>query len=54
LQSKKVSDFRSKKGPYAGNTSAIFYGAYVHSEKMRIQEGKPKDKKRLDMDSVNG
>jgi hypothetical protein len=44
--SRDLSAFRSKKGPYAGNMSAIFYGAYVHFEKLRIKEGKPKGKKR--------
>ncbi|KAF2656242.1 hypothetical protein K491DRAFT_692261 [Lophiostoma macrostomum CBS 122681] len=52
LQSKQLNDFRSKKGPYAGNTSAIFYGAYVLFEKLRLQEGKPKSKKRQEMEQV--
>ncbi|KAH7070466.1 hypothetical protein BKA63DRAFT_398569, partial [Paraphoma chrysanthemicola] len=46
LQSSQLSGFRSKKGPYAGNTSVIFYGAYVFFEKLRIKEKKPKSKKR--------
>jgi hypothetical protein len=28
-----------------GNTSVIFYGAYVYFEKLRIKEVKPKGKK---------
>ena len=52
LQSKQLADFRSKKGPYAGNTSAIFYGAYVFFEKVRIKEGKPKSKMRREMESI--
>ena len=53
-QSSQLAAFRSKKGPYAGNTSAIFYGAYVYFEKLRIKEGKPKSKKRVEMEGVHG
>ncbi|KAF1919014.1 hypothetical protein BDU57DRAFT_511855 [Ampelomyces quisqualis] len=52
-QSTQLSAFRSKKGPYAGNTSAVFYGAYVYFEKLRIKEGKPKSKKRQEMEKVH-
>jgi hypothetical protein len=52
-QSTQLSAFRSKKGPYAGNTSAIFYGAYVYFEKLRIKEGKPKSKKRQEMEELH-
>jgi hypothetical protein len=51
--SRDLSAFRSKKGPYAGNMSAIFYGVYVHFEKLRIKEGKPKGKKRQEMEEVH-
>jgi hypothetical protein len=50
IHSKVLSDFRNKKGAQAGNTSSIFYGAYVYFEKKRIMEGKPKSKKREKME----
>ncbi|KAF1958232.1 hypothetical protein CC80DRAFT_490837 [Byssothecium circinans] len=46
IQSKQLNDFRSRKGEHGGNTSAVYYGAYVFFEKLRIKEGKPKGKKR--------
>ncbi|KAH7323458.1 hypothetical protein BKA65DRAFT_435342 [Rhexocercosporidium sp. MPI-PUGE-AT-0058] len=52
IQSKVLNDFLGKKGPCAGNTSAVFYGAYVFFEKMRIRDGKPKSKHRLDMEKA--
>jgi hypothetical protein len=51
--SRDLSAFPSKKEPYAGNMSAIFYGAYVYFEKLRIKEGKPKGKKRQEMEEVH-
>lgn len=52
LQSKQLKDFQNKKGPLAGNTSRIYYTAYVFFEKQRIQQGKPKSKKRLENEDV--
>jgi hypothetical protein len=43
--SRGLSVFRSKKGPFAGNMSAIFYGAYVYFEKLRIKEGSPRGRR---------
>jgi hypothetical protein len=37
-----------------GNTSGIFYGAYVYFEKLRIKEGKSKSKKRQEMEETHG
>ncbi|KAF2636503.1 hypothetical protein P280DRAFT_473052 [Massarina eburnea CBS 473.64] len=54
IQSKQLNDFRSKKGADAGNTSSVYYGAYVYFEKLRIAEGKPKSKHRLDMEGAWG
>ena len=54
IQSKVLNDFLGKKGAYAGNTSAVFYGAYVFFEKMRIRDGKPKSKHRQDMEKAHG
>ncbi len=42
IQSKQLTDFLSKKGPTAGNTSKVFCCSYVFFEKMRIKQGKPK------------
>ncbi|KAG9203227.1 hypothetical protein G6514_003146 [Epicoccum nigrum] len=52
VQSTQLSKFRSKKGAWQGNTSVVFYGAYVFFEKMRIAEKKPKSKKRLEMEGI--
>jgi hypothetical protein len=53
LTSSQLSLFRSKKGSYEGNTSGIFYGAYVYFEKLRIKEGKVKSKKREEMEKIH-
>ncbi|KAI5778840.1 hypothetical protein EDC01DRAFT_600876, partial [Geopyxis carbonaria] len=50
IQSKQLNDFRTKSGADAGNTSRVFYCAYVFFEKLRIKEGKPKSKHRLEME----
>ncbi|KZL68469.1 calcineurin is a calcium-dependent [Colletotrichum incanum] len=42
--------FMNKKGPAAGNTSTVFYAAYVFFEKLRIRDKKPKGKKREEME----
>lgn len=52
VQSTQLSKFRSKKGAWEGNTSVVFYGAYVFFEKLRIAEKKPKSKKRLEMEDI--
>ncbi|TQN64928.1 hypothetical protein CSHISOI_10493 [Colletotrichum shisoi] len=45
-----LSDFMKKKGPTSGNTSSVFYAAYVFFEKLRIVTKKPKGKTRLEME----
>lgn len=50
IQSKQLTDFRSKRGPRQGNTSCVFYAAYVFFEKLRLAEGRPKSKHRLEME----
>lgn len=40
-----------KKGPAAGNTSSVFYAAYVFFEKLRVRDNKPKAKKRQEMET---
>ena len=50
IPSQRLQDFQSKSGPLSGNTSPIFYGAYVFFEKLRIKQGKKKSKARLEME----
>lgn len=52
IQSKSLNDFLGKKGPMAGNTNTVFYSSYVFFEKLRIRDGKPKSKFRLEMEGV--
>ncbi|KAJ4350804.1 hypothetical protein N0V95_004417 [Ascochyta clinopodiicola] len=53
IQSAQLSAFRSKKGAREGSSSAVYYGAYVYFEKLRIAQGKPKSKKRLEMEDIH-
>lgn len=46
--------FTSKKGANAGNTSGVFYAAYVFFEKLRLKERKPKTPFRERMEEVWG
>lgn len=52
IQSKMLNDFRGKKGAVAGCTSSVYYAAYVYFEKLRIAEGKPKSKHRVEMEKI--
>ncbi|KAI9656403.1 MAG: hypothetical protein M1831_004655 [Alyxoria varia] len=54
LQSSKLTRFRNQKGVGSGNTSDIFYAAYVFFEKIRIRDGKPKSNHRLGMEDEWG
>ncbi|GKT45008.1 uncharacterized protein ColSpa_05189 [Colletotrichum spaethianum] len=45
-----LTNFLNKKGAGAGNTSSVFYAAYVFFEKLRIRDKKPKGKKREEME----
>lgn len=54
FQGVQLARFRETKGALNGAKSPIFYGAYVFFEKMRINEGKPKSKHRLDMEKQWG
>ncbi|KEQ79565.1 hypothetical protein M438DRAFT_283436 [Aureobasidium pullulans EXF-150] len=54
IQSGQLTKFRSYKGADTGNTSCVFYAAYVFFEKMRIAEGKPMSKHRQEMESIWG
>ena len=46
IQANQLAEFRAKKRPLAGNTSCVYYAAYVFFEKLRILEGKPENKHR--------
>ncbi|THY04434.1 hypothetical protein D6D01_10106 [Aureobasidium pullulans] len=54
ISGSQIQAFRSKKGPDVGNTSSVFYGAYVFFEKMRIKQNKPKSEKRKEMEEAWG
>ncbi len=47
-----MNDFLAKRGANAGNTSGIFYAAYIFFEKMRICDGQPKSEFRLIMEDI--
>lgn len=50
-QGKQLTDFQRKKGAVAGNTSKVFYMAYVYFEKLRVKQKKAKSKKRQEMEA---
>ncbi|KAJ3542997.1 hypothetical protein NM208_g3800 [Fusarium decemcellulare] len=52
IQSKQLTDFCRAKGANAGAKSSVFYAAYVYFEKLRIAQGKPLTKHRMDMEAV--
>ncbi|KAF9880827.1 hypothetical protein CkaCkLH20_01869 [Colletotrichum karsti] len=49
-----LANFLAKKGPTGGNTSSVFYAAYVFFEKLRIRDGKAKTKTREEMEATWG
>lgn len=53
IQTRQLSAFLEKDGPTSGNTSCIFYGAYVFFEKLRIKEGQPKSQMRQEMEKIH-
>ncbi|KAE8348694.1 hypothetical protein BDV28DRAFT_142936 [Aspergillus coremiiformis] len=54
FQGNSLTRFLDMSGANAGNTSAVFYAAYVFFEKLRIRDGQPKTKFREDMERVWG
>lgn len=52
IAAKSLNDFLSKSGANVGNTSSVFYAAYVFFEKLRIRDGKPKTKFREEMEDI--
>jgi hypothetical protein len=47
-----ITQFLGKKGPMAGNTAGVYYGAYVFFEKIRVRDGKPMTEHRETMEDV--
>lgn len=54
LQSAQLARFRGQKGPMTGNTSGIYYAAYVYFERERVAANKPKSAHRRDMEAAWG
>lgn len=52
IQGSQLARFRGMSGALSGCMSSVFYGAYVFFEKVRIKEGKPKTKHRLEMEKA--
>ena len=52
IQGKQLSDFRSRKGATAGNTSVVYRGVYTYFEKLRLKADKPKTKHRLEVEKT--
>lgn len=50
LQAAQLNRFLAMAGPVAGNTSGVYYAAYVFFEKLRLRDGKPKSADRLEME----
>ena len=50
----QLGSFRRKSGYDAGNTTSVFYSAYVYFEKLRIKQGEPKSEDRLHMEKLWG
>ncbi|KAI1801348.1 hypothetical protein F4811DRAFT_534928 [Daldinia bambusicola] len=53
ISPRQLKAFLDKKGSMSGNTSPVFYGAYVFFEKLRIKEVKPKSEMRLEMEKIH-
>ncbi|KAF2221405.1 hypothetical protein BDZ85DRAFT_251167 [Elsinoe ampelina] len=49
VQGTQIKTFLGRKGPYGGAESVVYYGAYVFFEKLRLKQGKPESKKRLEV-----
>ena len=53
IQSASLTAFMRQKGPLAGNTSTVYYAAYVFFEKLRIKQRKPKSADREIMEELH-
>ena len=54
LSNMQLNNFRDQEGPVTGNTSGIYYAAYVFFEKERLYMGRGKTEHRLDMEDAWG
>jgi hypothetical protein len=54
LRSPQINTFMKQAGPLEGNSSGIYYAAYVYFEKLRIKQGKAKSEKREQMEKKWG
>ncbi|KXX73484.1 hypothetical protein MMYC01_209130 [Madurella mycetomatis] len=54
FQGSQLASFRGMKGALSNSKSALYYGAYVFFEKLRIKEGKPKSNHRKEMENEWG
>ncbi|KAF1344521.1 hypothetical protein BDV97DRAFT_55961 [Delphinella strobiligena] len=52
VQSAQLTRFMGYKGADTGNTSCVFYTAYVFFEKERLRDCKPKSKHREEMEKI--
>ncbi len=52
--SQTLTKFLNAKGPRKGAEGNVFHTAYVFFEKLRIKQGKPKSKKREEMEKAWG
>ena len=53
IQANSLNSFMKQKGPLAGNTSTVYYAAYVFFEKLRIKQHKPKSEDREIMEEIH-
>ncbi|KAF2221404.1 hypothetical protein BDZ85DRAFT_265320 [Elsinoe ampelina] len=49
ITASQLQRFMDNKGPLGGAESGAFYGGYVFFEKLRLKQGKPESKKRLEV-----
>jgi len=54
LRSPQINTFLKQKGPLEGNSSGIYYAAYVYFEKLRIKQCKAKSERREEMEKKWG
>ncbi|KAK5659413.1 hypothetical protein OQA88_614 [Cercophora sp. LCS_1] len=54
ISSSSFRMFMRQSGPAAGGNSEVHYAGYVFFEKVRLRDGKPKSKKREEMEQVWG
>lgn len=53
IQAGSLYAFMKQNGPLAGNTSSVYYAAYVFFEKLRVKQKKPKSEDREIMEEIH-